>query len=253
MSDIDDKTLNLNTAEDPHLEDTNKEAPTPDPEIEIDDPPAELVEDPLDDLVTRINAIYVRKGLEVILEVGRFVLETVYDGDADIVSGRGTNHPTFRALAERKDLLMSHSSIWRAVRIVVQLPALPPEAETRLPYTHHTLLLPVHDERAKAELAWIAIDEGLSSRDFGDRVKEARRAKKTDKRGGSKRLPAFVRTVRKVGKLVEDEDLWGDLDAIDGMKAEEAEALYDAVAGMRLKCEEIQAALQRRLSDSERE
>lgn len=251
MREADDK--NLNTAEDPHPEDANKEGTTPSAEIEIDDPPAELTQDPLDPLVAHINALFVRKGLEVVLEIGRFVLETVFGGDLTLVADRGKDHPTFRALAERDDLLMSHTSIWRAVRIVLQLPALPEEAAMRLPSTHHAMLLPVRDEATKADLAQLALDEGLSSREFEAWVKEARQKEKVDKRGGRKRLPAFVKTVHKVEKLAKDDGLWGDLDAIDELDADKVESLHRAVTTVKIRCEVILRALDDKVPDSEAE
>jgi hypothetical protein len=248
MENIDKTNLNSRPAEEP----------TDDPDLSSDQLPApwELDTAPsqatplallVDGAVDHINRIYIRKGLEVAIEVGRYVLDTFFDGDSALVADHGKDQPTFRALADRDDLMMSHAAIWRAVRIAVQLPALPEQAATLLPYTHHTLLLPIRDRTTKAELAQAAINDGLTSRDFEARVKEARQAEKTDNRGGRQPLPAFVKTIRKVGRLVADNDLWGDLDHLDELGAEEAGLLYQAVTGMKLKCEELQEALQHRV------
>jgi hypothetical protein len=220
---------------------------------ELHPPEDEPSDDLLDEAVDRINRIFVRQGVEVALDVGRYVLDTFFDGDPDRVGDRGKDSPTFQALSAREDLRMRPGWIWRAVRLVVQLQALPEAAATELPYTHHTLLLPIHSEDAKAELAQLAIDEGLSTREFEAKVKEARRAEKTDKRGGRKPLPAFVKTIRKVGRLVQDDDLWGDQEGIDDLDPEGAEVLYRAVTSMKLRCEELQKALQHKVPGFEPE
>jgi len=249
MTDSHDRNLNTNTDPPDVRELEPDEALAPDETA----PVTEGSDDLIDEAVDRINRIYVRKGMEVVLEVGQYVLDTFFEGDPERVGDRGKDSPTFQALSAREDLRMKPAWIWRAVRLVVQLGALPEAAAAELPYTHHTLLLPVRDPDTKARLAQLAIDEGLSSRDFEIRVKEARQSEKTDKRGGRKRLPAFVKTIGKVRKLVADDDLWGDLEQIEELDSEAAQELYQAVTGMKLKCEQLQQALQHKVPGCEPE
>jgi len=200
----------------------------------------------LDGAVERINEIYVRKGMETVLGVGRYVLDTFFDGDAANFRDHAKGHATFRQLAEREgDLHMSHVWIWRAVSIVDQLQALPEGADTQLPYTHHTLLLPVKSEKKKAKLAQKAMDEGLSKRDLEAEVRKVRTKEKGASKAGRPPLPRFVKTVHKIEKLaVDDEELWGDLEDFDKLDSDEADRLYKAVTGMKLRCERVQEVLQ---------
>jgi hypothetical protein len=53
--------------------------------------------------------------------------------------------------------------------------------------------------------------------------------------------------------LVEDDDLWGDLEGIDELEPEGAEVLSQAVTGMKLKCEQLQEALQHKIPGADPE
>lgn len=205
----------------------------------------EKIEHLLDAAVRHINATYTRKGMEVVLEVGKYVLDTFFDGDSASFREHAGSHVTFRQLAERDDLQMSHVWIWRAVGVVDQLHVLPEAAATQLPYTHHTLLLPLKSEKKKRTLAERAIEDGWSKRKLEDEVKKARKKERGAKKVGRPALPAFVRTLNKLAKLsVDDADLWGGQDDIDTLAPEEAERLWKAAAGMKLRCEELQKKLQ---------
>jgi hypothetical protein len=250
MESIDDK--HLNTADEPHSEDASEENLTPDPGI--DNPPARPVEAPLDEAVAYINEVCTRRGMEVMLEVGSFLLDRFYEGDPALLADRGRRHPTFRALAERDDLQMSATWLWRAVWIFVQLPKLPEDAATRLPPTHHALLLPIRHRAAKRELAERAIEERMSSRELAVAVEEVLRLERPLK-GGRRRAsrkpkPRFFRTVRKLGKVVEDEASWRDLDQIGRLRPEDAVVLRETIGQIEGRCEDLRAALRAVVSGS---
>ena len=73
---------------------------------------------------------------------------------------------------------------------------------------------------------------------------------------GSKRgrpaLPAFVKSIGALGRLVAradgDPDPFGDLEQVDALSPEEAEALWKTVTGVQQKCEELAAKLAQRVS-----
>lgn len=208
----------------------------------------------LDEAVAHINAIFDRKGMEVVLEVGRFVLDRFFEGNPLLLADRGKRHPSFRALAGRGDLQMSHTWLWRAVRIYVQLPLLPAEAATRLSRTHHALLLPVRSRLTKYELAERAIEEQMSSREFEVAVQEALwlegSVKGKRRRIGRRPVPTFLKTVRKLGELAEQEGRWHDLNRIDQLRPEDALALGETLSRVERKCEEVRGALRSARSGS---
>jgi flagellar biosynthesis chaperone FliJ len=68
-------------------------------------------------------------------------------------------------------------------------------------------------------------------------------------RFGRPPLPAFVKTANWLGKLVEQEDSFGDLDALEEMDEDAVEATVRKVSSMRQKLEELEEKLQERLQD----
>lgn len=204
----------------------------------------EIAPELLDSAVAWLNDTWTRKGMEVVLEVGRYILDTFFAGEPDSFQKHGREHATFRQLAERTDLRVSHLWIWRAVSIVVQLRALPEGAATRLPYTHHALLLPLKDQGWKAKLATRAMDRGLSKRAFEKEVAKARADERRTGGPGRRPLPRFVKTLNRVEKLATgDEDLWGDLDDVAELDMEQAKRLYAAADSMKARCDAVQEAI----------
>ena len=177
---------NPNTVAEPQPEDTNEEAALPVPAPRR--LPAPRREGSLDEAVAHINGIVDRKGMEVLLEVGRYVLDRFYDGNPYLVGDRGKKQPGFRDLAGRGDLKVSHVWLWRAVRIAIQLRCLPEEAATRLSRTHHAALLPLKSKRTKRQLAERAIEEQMTTREFEYAVAEAVWLERPVNKRGPKRV-----------------------------------------------------------------
>ncbi len=212
-------------------------------------PPAHVAQDDalLDAAVRKINETYVRKGLEVALEIGRYLLDTFFGGSSAAFREGAAEHVSFRALAARDDLQMHHIWLWRAVAVVGQLEALPPAAATQLPLTHHTLLLPLQDDASKRDLAEQALAGGWSKRRLEQEVRRARQDEPSDRRGGRKPIPPFVKSIRRLEKLNgEDSELWSSLDAITEIGDGDAERLLRAVTAMRRRCEEVARRLEGR-------
>jgi hypothetical protein len=242
---IDNDERSLNAADERHPEETKEGSSTP--AIVVEPLPAQIAEEPLDEVVSHINGILNRSGMEVTLEVGRFVLHRFFEGSPAVLADRGRRYPSYRALAGRQDLQVSHTWLWRAVRIYIQLPKLPEEAATRLSPTHHGLLLPIRDRATKRQLAERAIEEQMSSRDLADAVNEAlwleRPLRSGRKRSGPRPVPTFLKTVRKLGKLVEDDASWCHLNQIGRLSPDDAVAFRQTIGLIEAKCEELRAAL----------
>lgn len=225
-------------------------------EVEIiESLPGEAQVDPalLDVAVETLNRIYVAKGLETAREMGEYVLGTFFGGDLEAFHSRGKKHASMRALAAREDLHPSHTVIWRSVAVIEQLRLLPENVASALPYTHHTLLLPVRDEKAKVKLAQRAVEKGLTKRALAAEVKKVREKEIGESKAGRPPLPAFIKTVNRLEKLTGANELWEDLDAIDRLDVPEAERLWKAVTGMKLKCEELQRLLQPKMPGGSRD
>jgi hypothetical protein len=176
--------------------------------------------DLIESAVHEINRLYVSKGLEAARGIGEFVLRTFFDGRTQDFHKRGKKHVSFRKLAEQDGLRVSYGFIWKCVAFVDQLKTLPDDLASALPVTHHTLLLPVHDERTKVTLARKAVRENLSKRELAAEVGRIRRQKPD---GGAKRgrppTPPVERVISLLGRVAAEAASHGtkaDLDHLDG-------------------------------------
>lgn len=205
----------------------------------------------LDQAVQRINRAWAIKGLETAREIGEYVLSAFFDGDPAAFHERGKSHTSFRALSEREDLYVSHSWIWRAVSVTEQLRLLPDDISTALPFTHHTLLIPVKDEKTKVKLAKNAAQHGWSKRKLEAEVKKVRAKRPKGPKVGRPPLPRFQKSIHKIEKLLkEPEESFGDIDQIDELDDKAAQKLYHAVTGMKRQCEALERALEKKVSSS---
>lgn len=204
----------------------------------------------LDQAVHQINAAWAIKGIETAREIGEYVLSTFFDGDPTAFHERGKGHTSFRALSEREDLYVSHSWIWRAVSVTEQLRLLPEDISTALPFTHHTLLIPVKDQKTKVKLAKSAAQQGWSKRKLEAEVKKVRPKRAQGPKVGRPPLPRFQKSIHKIEKLLkEPEESFGDIDQIDALDHAAAQKLYQAVTGMKRQCEALEKALHKQVQD----
>jgi len=168
----------------------------------------------LDQAVDEINEIYVRKGLEMYLDMGSYVLSTLFDGDPANFQDGGKEHVSFRELAKRKDLIPSYSHLYNSVAVVAQLPLLPEDIREQLSISHHKALLPLKDEKAKERLAKKTVDKGLTADDLRAEVQKFLDKIKGKSRAGRPPLPSFVKGINKLVK---------DIDAIEAAELGESD------------------------------
>jgi hypothetical protein len=127
----------------------------------------------LDAAVAEINRIYITGGLRTMVAVGRYILDTFFDGDVEAFRSRTQGWSSFKQLYGRADLAMSYTLLGISVNVMLQVEQLPSELARLLNTTQHRALLPVKDLQLKTELARTAVDEGLSSQKLQRRVWEA--------------------------------------------------------------------------------
>jgi hypothetical protein len=81
--------------------------------------PSTLERDKLDSLAKQINTIYREATLDVTFAIGQLVIEEIYGGSITLWGEQGTRSISYRKLASRGDLLLSPSTLCRAVAIYV--------------------------------------------------------------------------------------------------------------------------------------
>lgn len=116
-----------------------------------------LTEDAVEKALAQIRHIARVSSLQLALDVGEVVFETIFDGDAAMLRSRGPKHTSFRRLALHPELPMSASNLWRAVAIFElsrRLPDLPQATHLGVCHVRAVLGLPPHDQEqllARAE------------------------------------------------------------------------------------------------------
>ncbi len=118
----------------------------------------------LKDAAIRIRAILVSRTLVAMLEVGEIVAAV-----------RSNSKASYRVLAEETGLGISHTALRNAEKVFEQYDLLPPWVREELPYSHHVMLLPVHDLARKRALSVEAFDLAVpvSLREFQGRISGA--------------------------------------------------------------------------------
>jgi hypothetical protein len=178
---------------------------------------------------------------------------TFFDGDPESFRDRGGAHATFRALAGREDLHVSHVFIWRAVNVVDQLRLLPENIAEALPLSHHTLLLTLKNEKSKVNLARLAAKKGWSKRKLEEEIRRVRAREKGSSKAGRPALPRFVKGFTKLMKAIKEatnEPL--EEDVFSTYPPEKAKALLHEVDLELSKLESLRKQVKDRLVEWEK-
>jgi hypothetical protein len=184
--------------------------------------------DLLDRAVEHINGIYTAHGLRVARELGEYLVETFFGGDLDAAREQGRGHASWRALASRSDLLVSHSHLWSTVQVLDQLRRLPDDIGSSLSMSHHRRLLVVKDEEARAKLAKEAVAERLNVKQLEAKVSEQRAIEQAGETRGRKPLPTFVKAIRALKKVdLTAEDLSAEM--LEALPVGEADDLLQTI------------------------
>lgn len=127
----------------------------------------------IDQAVADLNHIYIVRGLETMIAIGRYVLDTFFDGDEEAFRSKRQGYTSFKKLYGRTDLAMSYGVLGIAVNVMLQVEQLPRELAYALNTTRHRALLPVKDMELKIELAEAAVEENLAAAKIQRRVQAA--------------------------------------------------------------------------------
>lgn len=144
--------------------------------------------------VAGLNHLYSAKGIETARSAAECVIQVIFGGNVEVFRARHGTHMSFNELGRLDDLQVSYQFIWNSCAVVDQLRMLSPEIADALPMSHHKLLQ-VKDEARKNSLAKAAVKDGLSKRDFEERVTEVRAEQKAVCEAGRPPLPEFVKAV----------------------------------------------------------
>lgn len=107
------------------------------------------------------------------LEIGNYVLEKFFDNDIDKASSKNPRKPeSFKALCEREDLAIKHTTLTLTVRVAAQEKYFIQEKVKTdgLTFTHKGELVKILNDEKKINLAKKCIEKNLSTRKLSTEV-----------------------------------------------------------------------------------
>ncbi|PRP94737.1 hypothetical protein ENSA5_40600 [Enhygromyxa salina] len=200
----------------------------------------------LDELARALSELGKDGSVEQAVEMGRLVIERLYGGDLSAWRGRGPKAHSLRALARRSDLPVSSSALYRSIALYelsLRLGGVERWTAMGLGISHlrQVLGLPSAKQRrlldSAARNSWTVAELERAA------VAVRERSPERGSRGGRPRLPRFVKSVNRLRKATEE--MFGDLDAAADMSPERLTELRDVLSTIRVRCAELDRALER--------
>ncbi len=200
----------------------------------------------VDQAVEDLNAMYTAKGLELARAMGEYVLENFFGGDLTNLQ-KDQSHVSWRALAQRKDLRMSYSTLWSSVAVLGQLRTLPEDVGEALTVSHHRRLVAITDTNAKLRIAKKAVKNELTVKQLEEEIASYRSGAKVSNRGRPA-LSGPVKALRRLPKFIEPlteyEVSADDVETLGIENAEELlETLEEQIETLEAAKQEIKEAL----------
>lgn len=195
----------------------------------------------VDAAARKINALSRAAALEFAFEIGKTVIESLYDGQLGEWRNRGRKEVGLRELAAHPALCISASTLYRSLAIYELCTRLGRRSLHNLGVSHLRAILgaPANDQ---AVLVARAEEEAWSvarlEREVADRSHASR------SRGGRPRSPEYIKSIRRMGQLTDPEALEG-LDEVDSLELDEAQELLLVVGKVRERISIIERELVR--------
>lgn len=177
-----------------------------------------LTSDPVEQALAQIRHIARVSSLQLALDIGEVVFETVFEGDVAALRSRGPKHASFRRLALHPELPMSASNLWRAVAIYElsrRLPDLRRTTHLGVCHVRAVLGLPPREQKqllARAEserweVSQLEARAATRRRGRGGRPRKLEVLKALDKLRGVAALPLSTFSDRKAVRRMSSEDV----------------------------------------------
>lgn len=195
----------------------------------------------VDAAARKINALSRAAALEFAFEIGRTVIETLYEGQLGEWRNRGRKEAGLRELAAHPSLCISASTLYRSLAIYELCTRLGRRSLHNLGVSHLRAILSA-SPTDQALLVARAEEEAWSVARLEREV--ADRAQVNRNRGGRPRSPEYIKSIRRMGQLTDPEALEG-LDDVDSLEFEEAQELLSVVGKVRERISLIERELVR--------
>ena len=213
--------------------------------------PADIADAEIEALIEELRTLHRNAALQFALQVGRLVVDRLFQGSLAAWRAGGEKSGSFRQLSAKLDPLgipgLSSSSLARAVAMVEIDARVGISGRPQLLAAHVLAVLglePAQQERLLGEAEatdWTAADLKTEAEKF-------KRATSPPSKQGRPKLPAFVKTVNRWERELADESAFAELDQVRELDSAEAERLTAAVEAMRVKCVGLLGSLRRKRS-----
>lgn len=189
-----------------------------------------------------LREIVIGGHVDVMSQVGEYLIEKVYGSEEEATSRRGNKMVSIERLSERAgDFGMTAAGLRRAVPIALQVRQLGRTLSTQLGVRHHRALLPVKDGAEKKVLAEAAVEAHWTAEELGKKV---RRIHKTHA-GGRSRQPGVRLFVERASRAVEGVDTATLHAGFEQVNAVERRRLLARVNAMQAVLERVEKQLSR--------
>ena len=207
---------------------------------------------PNDGHLSQVNQLSQNRGLQGATKLGRYVLDTFFDGSPERFRQEGKSNQNFRTVVQSPKLKASYSLLYYSVAVTEQLEQLPKNVGKKLSFSHHKLLLPVRDPRTKEAFARKVVTESLSVRGLREVVARHRVEQASRIRRGRPPLPDFVKALNRLPRIVEqmdDSDLENER-LFDRYSPEQATALLERTREDLSKLHQLLTQIEGRIQDT---
>ena len=207
---------------------------------------------PNDGHLSQVNQLSQNRGLQGATKLGRYVLDTFFDGSPERFRQEGKSNQNFRTVVQSPKLKASYSLLYYSVAVTEQLEQLPKNVGKKLSFSHHKLLLPVKDPRTKEAFARKVVTESLSVRGLREVVARHRVEQASRIRRGRPPLPDLVKALNRLPRIVEqmdDSDLENER-LFDRYSPEQATALLERTREDLSKLHQLLTQIEGRIQDT---
>jgi hypothetical protein len=204
-----------------------------------------LTDREVDQVVCTLNAAGRGSSLQLALDVGKTVIDELFDGDLDAWRTRGVHDISFRRLAARGDLFLDAEWLCRSANIYEMTQRLGIVDLRQLSLSHLQAMLQMCNGDVEPEL----LAEAEVARWTVAMLRAKVRALMTPPGRRRAPPPAFVGSVLLLGMVFDNPDSFRGLEDAPHLDPALIREVYDKITHMRELCERLQQSLSPALSD----